>query len=118
MYPTITFQVDLGVPKTEAIGPATNQSEDKMLHPDRHDNSQDRAITNIANRSSEKITWLSGLLGGSNRNLRHGDTFTVSGAKAEYIRKLFVAPAGDGVATSSTGEAPADRAILTVTNVS
>lgn len=117
MYPTITFQVNLGINRTEAIGANTNQSEDTMLHPDRHDNDQDRAVANIANHSSEKITWLSGLLAGSNVNLRHGDQFTLSGAKAEYVRKMFVAAPGDGIPTNMTGEAPADRAVLTIVSV-
>lgn len=117
MYPTITFQVNLGVPRTEALGANTNQTERDMLHPDRHDNDQDRAVANIANHASEKITWLSGLLAGSNLNLKDGDTFTLSGGKAEYARKLFVAGPSDGVITNATGEAPADRAILTITSV-
>lgn len=119
MYPTITFQVNLGVPKTEALGANTNQTEKDMLHPDRHRTSQADALTYQANRASEKITWLSGLLAGSNVNLKDGDTFTLSGGKAEYVRKLFVAGPGEGgTVTNMTGEAPADRAILTITNVS
>lgn len=117
MYPTITFQVNLAVPREEKIGPITNSDNSAILHPDRHDNDQDRAITNISNHSSEKITWLAGLLGGSNINLKHGDTFTLSGQKAEYVRKMFVAPSADGTASSTSGEAPSDRAILTITNV-
>jgi len=118
MYPTITFQVNLEVPKTEDIGANSNVREVTMLHPDRYDTDQDRAVTNISNHSSEKITWLSGLLAGSNINLKNGDTFTLSGSKAEYVRKMYVAAPSDGVATSSTGEAPADRAFLTITSVS
>jgi hypothetical protein len=117
MYPTITFQVDLGVPKTEALGANTNQSDKDMLHPDRHVGNQDGVPAAIANHASEKITWLSGLLGGSNANLRDGDTFTLSGGKAEYARKLFVAAPGDGIATAMTGEATGDRAVLVITSV-
>ena len=117
MYPTITFQVNLGVPKTEALGANTNQSDLDMLHPDRHVGDQDGVPASIANRASEKITWLSGLLAGSNLNLRDGDTFTLSGGKAEYVRKLFVAAPGDGVVTAMTGEATGDRAFLTITSV-
>jgi len=117
MYPTITFQVDLGVPKTEALGANTNQSNKDMLHPDRHVGNQDAVPASIANHASEKITWLAGLLGGSNANLRDGDTFTLSGGKAEYARRMFVAAPGDGVVTNMTGEAPSDRAVLTITSV-
>lgn len=118
MYPTITFQVNLGVPKTETLGANTNSSELDQLHPDRHRTSQADALTFQANRASEKITWLSGLLAGSNVNLKDGDTFTLSGGKAEYVRKLFVAgPGVGGTATNATGEAPPDRAILSITSV-
>lgn len=117
MYPTITFQVNLGVPKTEALGPNTNQTDRDMLHADRHRTDQADALTYQANRASEKITWLSGLLGGNNLNLRDGDTFTLSGGKAEYVRKMFVAAPGDGIATAMTGEATGDRAFLSITSV-
>jgi hypothetical protein len=107
MYPTITFQVNLGVPKTEALGPNTNQTDRDMLHADRHRTDQ-----------ADALTWLSGLLGGNNLNLRDGDTFTLSGGKAEYVRKMFVAGPSDGVTvTNMTGEATGDRAFLSITSV-
>jgi len=102
-YPTITFQVNLALHTTEAIGPNTNVVNPEMLHPDRHQDDQDNALTDIANRPASLSTWLPGLLAGENANMKNGDQFTLHGQKATYMRDNY-----------ANGFAPADRAWLDV----
>jgi hypothetical protein len=99
-HPTITFEVDLTLMKSENLGPLTNTISAAMLHPDRHDNSQDRAIASINQRGDHLSTWLPGLNAATNRALKHGDQFTVHGLDAIYIRDHYTIDNPDGVAKS------------------
>jgi hypothetical protein len=110
-HPTINFQVNLEIPKTEAMGPVTNSHTSTLLHPDLHDSDPDRGRTNRANRTTYKTVspWLQtgsgsqlmGILG--DKTLKHGDTFTLYGKQALYVRDNY-----------AVGYAPADRAWLDV----
>lgn len=97
-HPVITFQVNLELNSTEGIGPNTNLVNPHILHPDRHQNDQDNAISEKSNRSSTRSLFLPGLLVGENRagntgiggtRLQHGDRFTVKGLKALYIKDTY-----------------------------
>ena len=89
VHPVITFQVNLTPALTEELGPKTNLLNPHVLAPDRHQNDQDRAIADIANRENNLSTWLPGLLVGENRALKHGDQFTVKGLKSLYIKNTY-----------------------------
>jgi hypothetical protein len=99
-HPVITFQVNLEVNDTEAVGPNTNLVNPHILHPMRHQDDQDNAITEKNNIRNTRGLWLPGLLAGENlagsmgvtniRNrLGHGDRFTVKGLKAIYIKDTY-----------------------------
>jgi len=103
-HPSITFTVDLSLFATEQIGPNTNAVNPNILHPSRYQNDQDNALVEKNNFRSTRSTWLSGVLGADNRQLEHGDSFTLTGQKAIYLRDTY-----------GIGFAPADRAFLTVT---
>jgi len=106
--PTINFTVNLALTKTEDVGPLTNLNTSGILHPDMHQDDPDQGVTDIAQRQNHRSTWIptgfsvSNILG-SNRELKHGDTFTLYGTQAIYVRDMY-----------GIGYAPADRAVLTV----
>lgn len=102
-YPTITFQVNLSLKTTEAIGPNTNVISPTLLHPDQHQDSPDAGRVETSNRTSTLSTWLPGLLAGENAGLKDGDQFTLYGQKATYMRDNY-----------AIGFAPAERAWLDV----
>jgi hypothetical protein len=74
-HPVITFQVDLS---------ALNQYS--HLTPGQYQDSPDRGRTYTENQATTRVTWFPGLLVGENRELKHGDTFILYGAKAQYYR--------------------------------
>lgn len=99
-HPSITFEVDLELNMTEAIGPHTNLVNPHILHPDRHQNDQDNAVTEKDNRKNNRSAYIgvdsvtlgtlsSGLLELEHRQLKHGDQFTLKGLKALEIRDKF-----------------------------
>lgn len=111
-HPAITFEVNLKLNSAEAVGPKSNSKDVNILHPDRHSEDQDAAVTKIENRKNNRSTWvpnginISGIPAsvlGPNRALKHGDQFTLYGMQALYVRDMY-----------AEGYAPADRAWLTV----
>jgi hypothetical protein len=102
---SINFQVDLSIASNETVGPVTNSRNVGMLHPDMHQSSPDNGVVEKARRVTNQtaVTWIPGLLGASNRELKHGDTFTEYGLKAIYLRDMY-----------GIGYAPADRAVLKI----
>jgi hypothetical protein len=110
---SITFQVDLSLPLSEAVGPLTNQSMQGTLHPDKFVNPEHQtlAATLLANRPSTRSVWIQtgagvpSQLGATigRRGLLHGDTFTLTGTQALYVRDMY-----------AVGYAPYDRAVLTI----
>jgi hypothetical protein len=101
-HPSFTFLVNLELLSTEQIGPSTNAINPAMLHPTRHQDDQDNAVVEKSNFRTTRSTWNPGILG-LNRVLKHGDTFTVTGQKAIYLRDMY-----------AVGFAPADRAVLEI----
>lgn len=87
--PEITFRVNLELNSTELLGPKTNSRSPSILHPDRHDNDQDRAVSNMANHKDLRSTWIPGLSAANNRALKDGDTFTEYGLTALYIKNRY-----------------------------
>jgi hypothetical protein len=104
VWPSFTFTVDLSLFATEQIGPNTNSADVDVLHADQYQSSPDQGRTETSNRQNTRSTWLPNLLAGLNRQLKHGDSFIVTGEKALYIRDTY-----------GKGFAPADRAYLDVT---
>lgn len=104
--PAISFLVNMSLPKTEIIGPSTNEKTTGMLHPDRHQTDQDQAVTDIDNRKNYNSTYFPTLTIFPNRILKHGDEFVEYGQKAVYLRDMY-----------GVGYGPADRAFLEVVSV-
>jgi len=102
-HPSFTFTVNLELPLDEKIGPNTNEIVTGMLHPTRHQDDQDNAIAEQSNFKNTRSTWKPDLIG-MNYALKHGDTFTLTGAKGIYMKDMY-----------GIGYAPADRACLEVT---
>ncbi len=102
-HPAITFQVNLSLPKTETMGPGTNEITVVPLNPVRHQESQDQAILDEAQLKNLRVTWLPGINAASNIELKHGDTFTLYGQQALYVRDNY-----------AIGYAPSERAVLDV----
>ena len=99
-HPVITFGVNLELNSTETIGPNTNMVNPHILHPMRHQTDQDDAVSGRDNLKNDRGLWLPGLLGGENLAgsmgetnnkslLGHGDTFTVKGLKAVYLKNTY-----------------------------
>ncbi len=74
-YPVITFQVDL-----------STVDQYSWLTPDQYQNSADLGREYTANQANTRSTFLPGLMVGENRDLTHGQQFTLYGAKAQYYR--------------------------------
>jgi len=72
-YPTITFRVKL---TPDLIG---------LLHPARHQNDQDRAVTDMNTFTSSISTWLPDIVR-ANIIAKHDDTFSCQGQNAVYIK--------------------------------
>lgn len=106
-HPTITFRVDLTLPRNESFGPQTNSSSQGTLSPDMFQSNPDQGATDASNRSSNLSTFLPSIKIGPNLTLKHGDEFTVYGLEAIYIKKMYC-PASQG------GEATSDRAVLRI----
>ena len=87
--PEITFRVNLELNSTELMGPKTNSRSPGILHPDRHDNDQDRAVSNIANHVELRSTWIPGLSAANNREMKDGETFTEYGQNAIYLKDRY-----------------------------
>lgn len=86
-----TFQVILQRNTEETIGPVTNSRKVGMLHPDRHDNSQDRGRLASNNHETQYTSFLPGFLAGTNIIRRNNDgSFVVSGTEAIYLRETYV----------------------------
>jgi len=111
---SITFQVDLSLPTSEAVGPLTNVTHQGTLHPDKCVNPEHQvlAATLLANRPSTRSMWLTTAAGIpptylaeniGHRGLQHGDTFTLTGSQAIYVRNMY-----------AVGYAPYDRAVLQI----
>lgn len=74
-HPVVVFRVDLST-----IDQYSN------LVPDQYQSSPDRGRTETAAQANTRVTYIPGLLAAENRELRHGDQFTLYGAKAHYYR--------------------------------
>lgn len=77
LHPTITFRVKV------------NADLVHYLHPDRHQTDQDLAITQSAQHDVQRLTWLPGFLNCENIRFKNGDTFTVNGQKAIYLKDNY-----------------------------
>jgi hypothetical protein len=88
-HPIITFRVNLQRNINEQIGSNLNAKDVNMLHPDLHDNSQDRGRTNAAQHDANKSTWLPGFLGGSNIVQIDNNTFVAYGQRATYLKNTY-----------------------------
>lgn len=75
-HPVITFQVDL-----------STLNQYTHLTPGQYQNSPDLGRTDTANTANTRVTYIPGLLVGENRELVHGQQFTLYGAKAHYYRQ-------------------------------
>lgn len=76
-HPVITFRVnlDLAVKQNEAYRTTLSGNE---------------TATEASNIKNTRSIFLPGLLGAENRALKHGDTFTVKGLKAQYLKTTYV----------------------------
>ena len=104
-HPIITFSVNLGRFSEEKVGPITNSRNVNLLHPDMHDNDQDRGRTNSANHATQFSSHIPGLTAGENRKLSDDGSFTAYGLRADYLRRTLTT--GDNpylTATSITSE--------------
>jgi hypothetical protein len=99
--PVLTFQVNLELNTTEAIGPNTNLVNPHILHPMRYQTDQDNAQTEQSNIKNTRGLWLPGLSGANNiSSLGHGERFTVRGLQAIYIRDTYTTGVvGDATST-------------------
>lgn len=88
-HPVIVFRANLTAPATEQIGPNTNARTTGVFSPDTFQTSPDQGRTENSNRASLKSSWIPGLLDGENRVLKNGDTFTLSGEKAVYVKNTY-----------------------------
>ena len=88
-HPIITFTVKLDRFLNEKIGPNTNQRSTNVLHPDMHDNDEDRGRTNSAQHDALKSTFLPGLLAGENVIQNDDGTITAYGMKAKYLLDTY-----------------------------
>lgn len=86
--PSITFRVNMSLLSNENFGAMTNSSNPSILHPDQHQNSPDRGRAESTYRANTRSAWLPSQIHG-NRQLKHGDEFTVNGMKAIYIRDNY-----------------------------
>lgn len=75
--PVITFRVNLDL-SIKSGGPYRTSLDG---------NETSTEASAIANTRS---TFIPGLLGGENLQLKHGDTFTMKGAKAHYLKQQYV----------------------------
>ena len=92
----------------ELEGPNTNQSTVFVLQPDQYQTNPGNGWTEFENRltNQTKVTWISGYKGGQHRELRHGDTFTVTDPfEAAYLFNMY----GIG---NTVVNVPIDRRIL------
>jgi hypothetical protein len=119
--PTIVFQVNLNLLAKETMMPAYAAMEVGMMDVDSgqtHQNSPDA--------HDRRSTWLSGGVGVQgkagqtvailgNADYKHGDTFTLYGSKAMYMRKLYCG--ADSRGAKFSGEATPDRNLLIVVSV-
>ena len=95
---------------TELVGPNTSQQTVFVLQPDQYQDSPDRGWDEFANRvtNQTKVTWISGYMGGQNRELRNGDTFTVTDPfEITYLFNMY------GINNTNV-TVPADRQILEI----
>ncbi len=74
-HPVITFQVDL-----------STVDQYSYLTPDQYQSSADLGRINTSNQANTRVTFIPGLMVGENRELTHGQQFTLKGAKAQYYR--------------------------------
>lgn len=88
-HPIITFQVNLNRNKQESIGPKTNSVNTAVLHPDRHDSDQDRAILAEVQHDKQKSTYIPGFLAGENIVANDDGTITAYGLKAKYLLDTY-----------------------------
>lgn len=87
--PIITFSVLLDRNRQESVGPVTNPNNTAILHPDRHDNDQDRGYANEVQHDSLKSTYMPGFLAGENVVLNNDGTITAYGLKAQYLKNTY-----------------------------
>lgn len=76
-YPVITFRVNLDL--------SVKQNEPYRINLEGNEIS-----TEASNIKNTRSIFLPGLLGAENRALKHGDTFTVKGLKAQYLKNTYV----------------------------
>ena len=136
---TYTFTAHLGISPTEALGPSSNSrgaarpgfTADSnaamqintavaplvtVLNPDQY---QENAVLGRSQTSQRetlqtKVTWLSGYKGANNRELRDGDTFTVTDSyEANYLINMY--GINNGTTNVPNATVPVDRQILSWT---
>ena len=99
-YPTIVFQVDLSISRTETIGPITNTRGFAVLHPDRHTRNQDNAVLSIDDRKNHISAMFPSITISGGRVLSHGDQLTAYGTDALYLRDMYSTESPSGVPKS------------------
>jgi hypothetical protein len=89
MTPAITFAVDLTLAGQETDGPNGSTRATAVLHPDRHRGSQDAAVASMASRGGSRSVYIPSRTAAANVYRKHGDTFTLYGEDALYIRDTY-----------------------------
>lgn len=89
LTPIITFSVNLDRAGSENVGPVTNPNNTAVLHPDRHDNDQDRGYSNEVQHDANKSTFIPGFLTGENVVKNDDGTITAYGMKAKYLQDTY-----------------------------
>ena len=88
-HPIYTFKVLMNRRRDETIGPLTNAKNVNLLHPDMHDNSPDRGVTNAANHETQFRPFIPGYLRGQNITRNDDNTFTAYGQLAVYLKTQY-----------------------------
>lgn len=108
-HPIITFRLKLDRRMTEDVGPVTNPNNTAVLHPDRHDNDQDRGYQHEVQHNALRSTFVPGFLAGENIVKNDNDTFTAYGQKAKYLLDTYTTGANpilEVVSNTSESESP------------
>lgn len=100
-HPIYTFQVNLDLQVSEAIGPNTNQRVGMVLHPDAHQTSPDLGRSQRTTRALQNLSWFPTLYQSGNLEINDNGTITVYGLQGKHL-----------VDTYTTGSNP----LLTLTN--
>jgi len=78
-HPVIVFQVNL-------------ETQNRLGHlvPNNTVLAGNETVTEADQMKNTRSTYIPGLTGAENMLYKHGDTFTVKGQKASYLKKLYV----------------------------